>query len=242
MNYRILSLIFKYQGDWNAARGYLEEALALAQEARNRVYLAICLLNLGGLALSIGDFDYALSLLGQCRKLVQNTPDDHLLSLCFLHIGEISRLQGKYDEAITYFEKSLAKARTDIRRAYDYWELANAEHLRNHWADARQYLFTTLNFLKVLKNNELWGYIISSAAYFAIGQQKAKQATVLFGWAVGWRKLKKYVLPPVYQSEFDRYLAQAREGLSESEFDAAWAEGQLMSQEQILAFAEEAVQ
>jgi hypothetical protein len=40
----------------------------------------------------------------------------------------------------------------------------------------------------------------------------------------------------------DRYLNQAREGLSESEFDAVWAEGQSMSQEQILALAEEVLQ
>jgi hypothetical protein len=49
-------------------------------------------------------------------------------------------------------------------------------------------------------------------------------------------------LPPVYQAEFDRYLNQARAELSESEFNAAWAEGQSMSQEQILAFAEEVLQ
>jgi hypothetical protein len=47
---------------------------------------------------------------------------------------------------------------------------------------------------------------------------------------------------PVNQAEFDRYLAQARAGLSESEFNAAWSDGQSMSQEQVLALAEEVLQ
>jgi hypothetical protein len=49
-------------------------------------------------------------------------------------------------------------------------------------------------------------------------------------------------LPPVYQAEFDRYRNQARVGLSESEFNAAWAEGQSMSEEQVLALAMEVLQ
>ncbi len=108
---------------------------------------------------------------------------------------------------------------------------------------ARQHLLTALDFYKPLPLGS-WSYenLITATAYFAIGQKKAKQAVILFGQADGWRKLKKYILPPVYQAEFDRYLNQVREGLSESEFNAAWAEGQSMSQEQVLALAEEVVQ
>jgi hypothetical protein len=128
--------------------------------------------------------------------------------------------------------------------------LANAERLRNHLLDANRHLITVLNLLKTKKDHQFWGEItshqvwadtIAVAAYFAFGQRKTEQAAILFGWVIGWRKLKRLILPPVYQAEFDRYLNQAREGLSESEFNAAWAEGQSMSQEQILALAEEVV-
>jgi hypothetical protein len=92
-----------------------------------------------------------------------------------------------------------------------------------------------------MTSHQVWGNTIATAAYFALGQHKARQAAVLFGWTVARRKLKRLILPPVYQAEFDRYLNQTRERLPEAEFNAAWAEGQSMSQEQILALAEDVV-
>ncbi len=47
---------------------------------------------------------------------------------------------------------------------------------------------------------------------------------------------------PFMVREREAHIAVAREQLSESEFNAAWAEGQSMSQEQVLALAMEAVQ
>ena len=237
-----IGVTYSNQGAFKAAREYFEEALTLSQETRDRSVTSFCLNNLGDLALCIGDFDNALYLLKQCCKLVQDTPDDYTLGIAFFNLGEIARLQGKYDEAITYFNKSLANTKHDARRANIYSRLADTERLRNHSTDAKQYLFTTLNFLKTLNDSRLWGETIATAAYFSIGQQKFKQAIILSGWVVDWRKLKRFVLPPVHQTEFDRYLYQAREGLSESEFIAAWSEGQSMSQEQVLALAMEVLQ
>jgi predicted ATPase/serine/threonine protein kinase/Tfp pilus assembly protein PilF len=230
------------QGDWTAAQSYLEEALALTQEAQHRKNTSICLLNLGELFVGMGDFDHGLALLEQCRKLIQDTPDDMILNQVWFNFGEEARLHGNYEEAMTYFEKCLAKAKHDNRKAFASLGLADIERLRNHPTKAKQHLFTALNFLKIWQGRDLWKFAIPILAYFAIGQQKAKQAIILFGWATGWRTLKKIVLPPVYQAEFDRYRNQARVGLSESEFNAAWAEGQSMSEEQVLALAMEVLQ
>jgi hypothetical protein len=84
--------------------------------------------------------------------------------------------------------------------------------------------------------------VIPYVAYFVVDQKMGRKAVFLFGWVDGWNKAKEYCQFPVYQAEFNRYLAQARVGLSESEFNAAWAEGQSMSQEQVLALANEVLQ
>ena len=245
-----LGFICANQGDWNAAREYLEQALAVIQEARDRLHISICLANFGNLILGRGDFDDALILFDQCQKLIQDTPDDRALGWAFSGIGTIALFQGNYDKAITYFEKTIARDKYDASKANGYLGLADAERLRNHLTDAKRYLFITLNFLKNMKDHQLWGDVssrwlwadsIAVAAYFALGQHKTKQAAVLFGWAIGWRKLKNLILAPVYQAELDRYLAQAREQLTQAEFNTASEDGQSMNQEQILAFAERVI-
>lgn len=67
-------------------------------------------------------------------------------------------------------------------------------------------------------------------------------AVSFLGWVENWYKTKGQNQQPIYQAEFDRYVDQARERLTESEFNAAWVEGQSMSQEQVLALAMEVLQ
>jgi len=238
----LMGVIYSDQGNYNTAREYFEEGLFLAQEVHDRLQVSLFLRNLGDIALSTGDFDNALSFFEQFRRLIQDTPDDFYLNMVFFDIGEVARFQGNYDKAIVSFEKGLAGAKSEYWKVTFYLGLANIEQMRNHSINAKQYLFDALNILKTLKDYYFWFRAIAISAYFAVGQQQKFQAAIFFGWLNRWSALSTQVPPPVYQAEFDRYLAQVHEGLSESEFNAAWAEGQSMSQEQILALAMDVLQ
>jgi len=233
--------MYETQGKWNAARNYYEQALSVAQEAQSRLHISLCLNSLGYLALGTGDFDQAISLLEQARKLVQGTPDDKFLPLVLLDLGEVARFQGNFEQAIVFFHERLSLPHGDDLEAVRYCYLAYTESLRDETLKARQYFVAGL---QIIKTEQDWvvPWVIPYVAYFMVDQKIGKKAVSLLGWVDGWIKAKEYCQSPVYQAEFDRYLNQAREGLSESEFNAAWAEGQSMGQEQVLALALEVLQ
>jgi predicted ATPase/class 3 adenylate cyclase len=232
---------YENQGNWNAARNYREQALSVANEAQSRLFTSMSLADLGVLAAGIGDFDQAISLLDQASKLVQGTPDDKILPYILMNLGEIACFQGNFDQALAFYHEMLSLSQDEYLNARGYCALAHTECLRGEIEKARQSFVAGLQNIK----NELdWvaPAVIPYVAYFVVDQKMGRKAVFLFGWVDGWNKAKEYCQFPVYQAEFNRYLAQARVGLSESEFNAAWAEGQSMSQEQVLALANEVLQ
>ena len=239
----LLGIMNAQHGDWMSAQGYYEEALALAEEAHDRSNTSCYLMNLGNLALGLGDPDRAFLLLDQACKLVQNTPDDDFLGGTLGALGEVARFQGNFDQAAAYYRESLVLPQLDKDKIPSYCGLADVKRLQGQVAEAKQLLLNALNLLSnEYARNIYTGDVIPVVAYCAADQQKSNQAVSLFGWVDAWNKTKGIIWPPVYQAEFDRYLAQAREGLSESEFNTAWVEGQSMSQEQVLALAMEVLQ
>jgi tetratricopeptide (TPR) repeat protein len=193
--------------------------------------------------LGIGDLDKALFFLNQARQLVQDTPDDDLLSGILFDLGEVYRFQGNFEQSAALYDKALVLPRWEEEKSTGYGYFANLERLRFQIEEAKQHFIYALQFIKTDSDwNFFAPFVILFIAYFAVDQQMTIQATSLFGWIESQNKIKGRVQQPIYKAEFDRYLDQAREGLSESEFSAAWAEGQSMSQEQILALAMEVLQ
>ncbi len=238
-----LGIISADQGDWDSARRYYEEALSLAEKARDRSFTSCYLMNLGNIAFGVGDYDQAFSLLNRARNLIEDTPDDQFLPGILTDLGEIARFQGNFDQASILYKKNLSLPAPDSEKILSHCGLSTVERIRGQIEESIKNLISAL---QVLKTEGDWVFfasiVISYVACFAIDQQLIKQATSLFGWVEGQNKIKGRVQQPVYKTEFDRYLAQAREELSESEFNAAWAAGQSLSQEQVLALAMEVLQ
>lgn len=159
------------------------------------------------------------------------------------NLGEVARFQGNLGSAAVFYIKSLAVPQREDGKVHMYCGLADIERLQGHFAEAGQYLLNALNLLSnETERNFYICLVIPVVARFGVDLQKYIQVTSLFGWVDGWNKTNGIIQQPMYQTEFDRYLFQAREQLSASEFNAAWAEGQSMGQEQILALAMEVLQ
>ena len=238
-----LGMISVDQGEWDFAKKYFEEALALAEEARDRSFTSCYLTSLGDLALGIGDFHRSFSLLSRARNLVEDTSDDEFLPAILINLGDVARFQGDFDEASKLYKKAISLPINDGEKWLSWRGLSVINRILGQISEAKNSL---MKALQSSRDGAGWAFsapaLISHIAYLAIDQQLTRQAVCLFGWVDNWNKTRGSVEYPVRQAEFDRYLAQAREGLSESEFNATWAEGQSMSQEQILALAKEVLQ
>lgn len=236
-----IGYICSSQGEWNAALNYSEQALSVAQEAQSNMHIALNLGELGFLHVGMGNFKEAIIYLNQARELVQGTPDDKFLAGTLMVLGEVARFQGNFDQAITLYHESMAIFQSNERYAIAYSNLAYIEHLQGEIKRAREDFKTCLQFAQT-EDDWTTASVLPCIGNFLADHNISKVAVSLLGWVDGWYKTKKVMQPPIYQTEFDGYLERARKGLSESEFNAAWAEGQSMSQEQVLARAMEVLQ
>ncbi|HND47370.1 MAG TPA: tetratricopeptide repeat protein, partial [Anaerolineales bacterium] len=236
-----IGAIHEIQGNWNEAQSFYEQALSVAQEAQSHLHISLGLSSLGSLAVGIGDFNRAITLLDQARELVQGTPNDKFLPMALSNIGEVARFQGNFDQAAAFYNESLSLPQEDVQKDLVYCIQAFNESLRGEILKAKQLFATGLRTIPTG-----YEYVVPSVipfiAYFMINQKVGNKAVSLLGWVDGCIKAKKYYQQPAYQAEFDRYLEQVRNELSEVEFNTAWAKGQSMSQEQVLALAMEVLQ
>ena len=97
-------------GDFEIARGYFEESLALAHETGEREREARAGNNLGILALYAGDFDTAVSRYEAAMELARELGDDRTISLMAQNLGLAYDGAGRPEEAIALMEESLKLA------------------------------------------------------------------------------------------------------------------------------------
>ena len=98
-------------GDFEIARSYFEESLALAHETGEREREARAGNNLGILALYAGDFETAVSRYEAAMELARELGDDRTISLMAQNLGLAYDGAGRPEEAIELMEESLKLAR-----------------------------------------------------------------------------------------------------------------------------------
>ncbi len=106
--------------------------------------------------------------------------------------------------------------------------------------DAAEAICGTPNTLELLTH--LVDKSLESIAYFSRAKKQPEKAVRIFGWAATLRKNAKLPLPAPNQSNYQFNLSKLHEQLVSSKFEAAWAEGQSMSKEQVLTLAMEVLQ
>jgi uncharacterized membrane protein len=98
-------------------------------------------------------------------------------------------------------------------------------------------------FMECLRSFQRMGATADLAAVFAAlaaiaaERRQPDRAATLFGAAEALHKMKGRTLPPALHTVYDADIAAVRTQLSEATFRAAWAEGQAMSLEQLIADA-----
>jgi DNA-binding CsgD family transcriptional regulator len=75
-------------------------------------------------------------------------------------------------------------------------------------------------------------------ARLASGEGNVAYATRLLGAAQGIRQRNGYTRFPMYQAGYDAVVAEVRDALGDSAFEGAWAEGEALSIEEAIAYAQ----
>lgn len=80
-------------------------------------------------------------------------------------------------------------------------------------------------------------FSIEGLASLAVRQKQPDRAVRLIAWTDASRRTMLDSRPPVEQADVDRDLAAIREMIDKETFDAAYDEGQVMTMEQVVAYA-----
>jgi predicted ATPase/DNA-binding SARP family transcriptional activator len=96
------------QGDYPAATGFSESALAAARDAGEPRFVANALSNLGAIVLAAGDHARAADVLEEAVLLAREAGDARIAALAINNLGDLALTTGDYARARPLFEESHA--------------------------------------------------------------------------------------------------------------------------------------
>jgi non-specific serine/threonine protein kinase len=224
--------------DHGAAKRLAQRAVAVARNYGDVRELGW---SLWALSTTLSGGSEAEALTQEAIALLREVDDQPGLGLAFNSIGERARLSGDDERARSAYEESLAIAeRTgDARR--QYYVLYNlafvAQHEGNH-QEAIRMIRRSLALCQDLgvPTDVAQELLALAGSLGALGDPV--RAAHLFGAAQAFLERRGTLIDPSDQPEHDRNIAIVRAQLDEAAFEAAWAEGQAMTFDQAVAYAQ----
>jgi predicted ATPase/DNA-binding CsgD family transcriptional regulator len=237
------------QGDDNAALAALEESSNLLLEAGNRWLYTARSMHLGDLALRRRDYPSARSFYEQLLANGREMGSRWFAAQALNNLGEVARCQGDYARAAPLYEEGLQLFRElgnsgDIARS-----LHNLGYVAHHLGDdarAAVLFHESLERFQERGNERGMAECLAGLAAIALGlgthlrrgEPALHRSAVLLAAAQAEFRTLGAAMWPADQTDYDRSLAELRRVLHGESFERAWAEGEAMSLETAVAYAQ----
>ena len=233
-------LLAMAQGDYERARVALVDALGLAREAGDATLTMRALGNASLLDISEGKYDAARQAGAEALAMAR-AAGDRLHTAHALHtLGGIARMEGEYGRAEELFKEGL----TVFREVGDFrliaMELADLGIVALHEEkpdEAKAYLRESLRLAWSRQDQQTT--ISGFAELAAVAAVDGDPIRAVRLWAATEVRAEAIglVIPETVRIAYEPYLLPLRSVLDDTEFRAAWAEGQAMSLEQAVEYA-----
>ena len=237
-----LGTVLKLQGNLAIAHGLLEEGVALFREVGDTWGLALALVGLGDVIISEGDLPSAHHWLQESLALFQEVGDTWGRALALDGLGEVMRCQGDYEQAAKFYDESLVLFRhldNKWRMAYLLHNLGHVARAQGHYERMAALFEESFVLFRELGQKAGIADCLAGLAAVAGVQGQQELAVQLFAASQALFNALGVRLDPADRAEYDRNLASVRTRLDEATFHVAWALGQQMTWEQILAAPEQ---
>ena len=241
-----LGLLNTKQGEYIGACALFEKSLTLFRQLGNKRGMAASLTQLAGtLFASQGIQDIIYPLLEEGLTLDREVGDKEGMAVSSLLLGWVALKQGDGVTARTRVEESLALYREMEHRegmAEALSMLGRVEATRDDHAFARTLYEESLTMAKEIGDKELIASGLEGLASAVAAQDEPTWAARLWGRAEVMREVIGAPLPPIERADYDHAVAAVREHLGEEAFASTWAEGRMMTVEQVLAAGDRTMQ
>ncbi|HKF35536.1 MAG TPA: tetratricopeptide repeat protein, partial [Ktedonobacteraceae bacterium] len=239
----ILGSIQVSQGKLEAARASLEESKSLFQEQDLTSFGAFVVYHLGRAAFASHDMLEANTLYQQSLALFREVGDQLGEAMALTALGVVAAAQGDAVTAQSLLNQSLPLMRATGDRRDLTQSLLTAGTVRLEQGDLQQAhnLFTeSLRLWDSIGGQENAAGIrhaLTGLAEVAAAQGRAERAGRLLGAAKALSPLPANFFSEASSIDLDQDIAQARAHLDQAPFEAGWAAGQAMTQEQAISYA-----
>jgi len=230
-----------YIADPDTAQEKFKEAVEYARRAEDGWVLAFALKGLGA---AFERFDYAAArpVLEESLAIWREVGVLEGIADALNQLGTVAHGLGDNDQAIILYKESLTlfrkiESKTSIAMVLDNLGESYQACVDNEMA-ARLFREAIILEQEIDYYHGI-AWSLSGLGGVAGGQHKPKRAARLLGAAAAWRKSVGEDLSswPYVLTDYDRWLATARAQLSEEVFEAAYAEGQVMTLDEAVKYA-----
>jgi predicted ATPase/class 3 adenylate cyclase len=229
-----------FHGDDLAARAPLEEGLALSRMIGYKWDIAQALTGLGQIALTQGDYALAIAQLEESLVLNREVGDRDEIGGTLYALGEAARLQGDFNRAAMFFAEALAREQELGDRRGIAAQLGNLGAValaQGDIARATSLFEESLSIYRDIGWQQGIGWALHYFAEVACTLGQPERAARLLGAEKVLREALSYQIWPTRRADYECALAAARAALGEEVFMAAWAAGQAMTIEEVIAEA-----
>ncbi|HYN88546.1 MAG TPA: tetratricopeptide repeat protein [Ardenticatenaceae bacterium] len=227
-------------GDYERANALQAESLAIKHELGNTAAIALSLTKLAEIACLQGDYERAANLCGESLPLHSETGGRPGTAHPLTRLAEVARAQGNYERATALHEECLVIYRDlgDTKGAGSaLGKLGSVARAERDYDKAGRLYGESLTLLKRgIAPMEVAEYLLGLAVV-ASEQGQSVHAARFFGAAASVHEGRHLPVMPVDRAAYDRAEAATRAQLGAVKFQAAWAEGEAMSLDQVVALA-----
>jgi predicted ATPase/DNA-binding CsgD family transcriptional regulator len=232
--------LFIIYRDQEAARRLAQRAVAAARADGDKREIGW---SLWALSTTLPSGPEAEAVTQEALVLLREVGDQPGLGLVYNSVGERARLSGDHARARGAYEQSLAfaEATGDARR--QYYVLYNLAFVAQREGDHYEALRAIRRSLALCQDlgvptDVIQELLALAGSLGALGEPL--RAAQLFGAAHAFLQRSGTLIDPSDQPEHERNMASVRARLGEAAFEAAWAEGQAMTFDQAVAYAQSA--
>lgn len=233
------------QGHYEQATMLFEESLALGRALGDKKNIAMSLNNLGNIALNTGDYHRATPFYKESLAIARSLRDRQNIALSLGNLGLVALYQDDYDTAGPLLSESLALGRelgNSRVVAVALNSLSCIASSKKDYQEARALTQKSLALYRDLGNHNSIADCLESLAEVDVllGQtdpESSIRAAVLLGAQTALRESLGYPLTPFGRPLYEQTVAGARSQLDKAAWENAWARGQSMNLEEIIAYA-----
>jgi tetratricopeptide (TPR) repeat protein len=229
------------RANYDSATRMIQEALRSAQLMKNKHRTAHCLLLLGRLATQQATYEAAIPYEEESLQILRDLSDRTCSAQALLWLGWNAYLGGNAGRAIEYIEECLSIFR-EVESPYVYVPLVFLGRVATSQGNIQKAKIFLLEALETLKKSD-WNYLLAYCleAVCAIPGLSPDPAAILFGKAQAIREKEAFVIPISERHLVESTVEKLQSALGKDAFDSARAAGAILTFEQAVDAADEAL-